>query len=318
MTAERPPRIARGQTIGVVAPAGPIHTAKLERGLACLGDAFRVRIAPSLSAPRTPDGSIAALREGRWQPGYLAASDEVRAAEFNAMLRDPDVRGIVLARGGYGIMRILPALDADALRRDPKPIVGFSDATALLAWAYAAGVRGIHGPMLQRAPELPPSDIVHLVQLLTDPTPPGRRPWQLAAHGKGSYRGPVIAANLTLWSMLVGTPWTLPMRGALALIEEVGERPYEIDRYLTQLTLTGELAKPVAVIIGDLDKCEDTAEAPDASLATILERLRAAGTAAATGAPVGHGLRNEPIPFGAPAILDLDSATFEILEGAVL
>ncbi len=71
-------------------------------------------------------------------PSYLAASDETRAAELNAMIADPDVRAILLARGGYGLMRILPRLDPSVLRADPKPIVGFSDATALLAWAHAA------------------------------------------------------------------------------------------------------------------------------------------------------------------------------------
>jgi muramoyltetrapeptide carboxypeptidase len=136
MSAERPPRIARGETLGVLAPAGPVKMDRLHRGLDRLGDAFRIRLAPSLTAPRS--AGVAS---------YLAASDEVRASELEAMLRDPDVRGILLARGGYGITRILPRLDVAALRADPKPIVGFSDATALLAWAYAAGVRGIHGPM---------------------------------------------------------------------------------------------------------------------------------------------------------------------------
>ncbi|MDB4954772.1 MAG: hypothetical protein JWO36_2341 [Myxococcales bacterium] len=106
------------------------------------------------------------------------------------------------------------------------------------------------------------------------------------------------------------------------MIEEVGERPYEIDRYLTHLMLTGELAKPAAVVVGDFARCEDRqpptgVDPPNAALATVLERLHAAGTAAASGAPVGHGDRNEAIPFGAMSELDLDRGTFEILDGAV-
>ena len=304
-----PPRIARGQTLGIVAPAGPVKRERLERGLARLGDAFRIRLAPSLTAPREPVAS------------YLAASDDTRAAELTAMLADPDVRAIVLARGGYGLMRILPRLDPDLVRRDPKPIVGFSDATALLAWAYAAGVRGIHGPMIAQLGELPDADIAALVAMLTEPRAPGERPWALAAHGRGTHRGHLVAANLTLASMLVGTPWPLPLGGAIALLEEVGEKPYELDRYLTQLALTGALADTRAVVLGDLTRCTDAnpptgvPDPADAALATILERL--AALPVAVGAPIGHGTRNEPVPFGAACELDLDRGVFAIRDAAV-
>jgi muramoyltetrapeptide carboxypeptidase len=133
----------------------------------------------------------------------------------------------------------------------------------------------------------------------------------------------LLPANLTMVSVLAGTPWALPLRGAIMLIEEVGERPYALDRYLTHLTLAGELTKPAAVIVGDLVRCVDPqppagGEDPaSAALDTVLERLHAAGTPAAVGAPIGHGDRNEPVPFGAAAVLDLDQQTFEISEAAV-
>lgn len=312
MTAIAPPRLARGQTIGIVAPAGPVKLDRLRRGLDRLGDAFVLRVAASVTAPRAPG-----------VPSYLSAADDVRADELATMIADPDVRAIVLARGGYGLMRILPRLDPDALRRDPKPIVGFSDATALLAWAHAAGVRGIHGPMIAQLGELGDGDVARLIAVMTESTAPGLRPWPLVAYGRGSYRGPLVAANLTMAAMLAGTPWQLPLRGAIALLEEVGERPYEIDRYLTHLAQTGELAKPVAAIVGDLTRCEDpnpptgTPDPPDAALAVVLERLHAVGVQAAVGAPVGHGNRNEAVPFGAACELDLDARTFAILEPAV-
>jgi muramoyltetrapeptide carboxypeptidase len=227
----RPPRIKRGETLGIVAPAGPIKVEKFKAGLARLGDAFRLRVADSVTAPHPPD-----------VPSYLSAADDVRVAELDAMLNDRDVRAILCARGGYGLTRILPRLDAEALRRDPKPIIGFSDATALLAWAHAAGVRGIHGPMVVQMSLLPDADIAYLIELVSDARAPGVRPWRLAGHGKGRYRGPIIPANLTMFSLLVGTPWQLPVRGAITLIEEVGEKPYELDRYMTHLALTGELA----------------------------------------------------------------------------
>jgi muramoyltetrapeptide carboxypeptidase len=310
-----PPRIRRGQTLGIVSASGPIKLERLHAGLARLGDAFTLRLAPSLTAPR--EAQI---------PSYLAASDETRAAELNAMIADPDVRAILIARGGYGVMRILPRLDPDALRRDPKPIVGFSDATALLAWAHTAGVRGIHGPMGVQLERLPASDVEHVIALLSDARAPGVRPWTLGASplgARGTYIGPLLAGNLTMIAMLAHTPWALPLRAAIMLIEEVGERPYELDRYLTQLALVGELAKPSAVIVGDLVRCVDPnppaggTDPTDAALATVLERLHAAGTAAAFGAPIGHGDRNEAVPFGGNAILDLDRSTFEITDPAV-
>ncbi len=304
-----PPRIARGQTLGIVAPAGPVKLERVQRGLARLGDAFRIRLAPSLTAPREPG------------PSYLAASDDTRAGELSAMLADPDVRAIVLARGGYGLMRILPRLDPELLRRDPKPIVGFSDATALLSWAYAAGVRGIHGPMIAQLGDLGDGDIAALVAMLTTSTAVGVRPWSLAAHGRGMHRGHLVAANLTMASLLVGTRWALPLAGAIALFEEVGERPYELDRYLTQLALTGALAETKAVVLGDLTRCVDAnpptgvPDPEDAALATMLERL--AHLPVAVGAPIGHGMRNECVPFGAACELDLDRKTFAITEPAV-
>lgn len=307
-----PPRVARGQTIGVVAASGPVRPDRLRHGLACLGDAFVLRVGASVTAPRVPG-----------TPSYLAAADRIRAAELTAMLADPDVRAIILARGGYGAMRILAELDPALLARDPKPIVGFSDATALLAWAYRAGVRGIHGPMIAQLSDLAPDDVAHLIRVLTEPSPLGERPWVLRGHGRGRVRGPLVPANLSLASLLVGTPWQLPLAGAIALLEEVGERPYEIDRYVTQLALTGALATTAAAVIGDLTRCSDPnpptgePDPDDAALAALLDRLAAAGVPAATGAPIGHGSRNEAVPFGAMCELDLDRGALAILEPAV-
>jgi len=220
----------------------------------------------------------------------------------------PRFRAIILPR------RLRDHADPAAARRrpparDPKPIVGFSDATALLAWAHAAGVRGITVDDRSARHACRTPDVARLVTLLTDPSPPGVRPWSLTTHGRGIHRGPLVTANLTLASMLVGTRWPLPLAGAIAMFEDIGERPYEIDRYLTQLALTGATADTAAFVMADFTNS-------DGAVATVIERLR--DRPLAIGAPVGHGERNEAIPFGAPAILDLDAGTLEILEGAVL
>ena len=128
-------------------------------------------------------------------------------------------------------------------------------------------------------------------------------------------------ANLTLMSVLAGTRWPVPLGGAIAVIEEVGERPYEIDRYLTQLSLVGALPTLAGAVIGDLTRCIDAsppsgaADPPDAALQTMLERL--APLPVAVGAPIGHGTRNEAVPFGARAELDLDRGVLAILDAAV-
>lgn len=306
-----PPRIERGQTLGICAPAGPVNVARLNAGLQRLGDAFRIELAPTLLAPR-PAGV----------PSYLSASDDQRADELAFMIANPDIRAIVLARGGYGLLRILERVDPALLRADPKPIVGFSDATALLSWAYvAAGVRGIHGPMIVQLADLPEAHVAHLIGMLTNPRTSGPRPWDLAAHGRGRHAGQLVPANLTLASMLVGTPWALPLAGAVLALEEVGEKPYEIDRYLTQLRLTGALDKVSAVILGELVRCTDPlppaggVDSPEAARAVVIERL--AKIPLATGAPIGHGRLNEAVPFGARCVLDLDRRTFEITDPAV-
>ena len=161
------------------------------------------------------------------------------------------------------------------------------------------------------------------VALLTEPRPPGERPWPLRGHGRGRVHGALVPANLSLASLLVGTPWQLPLAGAIALLEEVGERPYEIDRYVTQLALTGALAGTAGAVIGDLIRCRDPSPPsgePDpegAALAALLDRLAAAGVPVAVGAPVGHGDRNEAVPFGARCELDLDRGALAILDAAV-
>lgn len=313
-----PPRLRKGDRVGVIAPSGPALPASLARGLESLRGVFAVKVAPSAEHAAPPP----------FAP-YLTASDEARAEETNAMLRDPDVRAVIMARGGYGLMRILPLLDAVALRADPKPIVGFSDGTALLSWAHAAGVRGIHGEVVVRVVPERPEALGELVHALTDPRPLGRLPWSLhagsasAASAAEPLEGRLVPGNLVMTTHLAGTPWQLPLDGAIFGLEEVGERPYELDRCLTQLYLTGQLAGVRGVVVGDLVRCMDPLPGPGAdddpasALAVVAERLERFGLPALYGAPFGHGRFNPPLPFGARCRLDAAARTLELLDGAV-
>ena len=310
MTAIAPPRVRAGDVVAIAAPAGPVKEASFDRGLELLAERFPLRVADDV----------------RRRTGYLAGPDARRIDELNGYLRDPDVRAIVLARGGYGITRILPELDAAALAADPKPIVGFSDATALLAWAEKAGVRGLHAPMVNKLADVRAEDVEALARMLVDPTPPGKLAWTMAdvgTGGGGTRDGRLLPGNLALFAHLIGTPWQPDTDGALLLIEEIGEKPYAIDRYLTHLHLAGVLRGVRAVVVGDLVRCNDPGLAADAiddpgpAIAVVDERLRAFGLPGLVGAPVGHGARNAPVSWGARATIDLDAAALEIHEGAV-
>lgn len=319
-SAATPPRIRLGDTIGVIAPSGAPLAEALQRGLKALAGAFTVKVARSALAPTPPPHAR-----------YLAASDAERAHDTNEMLADPDVRAIIMARGGYGLHRILPELDARALRADPKPIVGFSDGTALLAWAWENGMRGIHGEVVVRIGSERPEAVDDLVRVLTDPRPLGRMPWSLhsasdqwdAANATPVVTAPMFPANLAMACHLVGTPWQLPLSGATWWLEDVGARPYEIDRYLTHMKLAGQLHGLAGVVVGDLVRCMDPLpeigdlDDPRAALAVVRDRFSSCGVPVLYGASFGHGRYNPPIPFGARCTFDPASALVEILDGAV-
>jgi muramoyltetrapeptide carboxypeptidase len=299
---KRPPALQPGDVVAVVAPAGPVPRDAFFRGLRILEGRYLVQHDEALFS----------------REGYFAGSDARRAAELNRYLRDPQVKAIVCARGGYGLLRILPLLDADALRARPRPIVGFSDVTALLAWAHgAAGVRTIHGPVVTQLGELPAADAAALVRLLEEPAPTG--PWfrEMTAVVPGRARGPLLGGNLEVLSRLVGTRYLPRLQGAILVLEEVGERPYRIDRTLTQLLLAGVLDGVAGVVVGRLEKCEEPDGSGPSAAEVVRERLAPLGVPFCVGAPVGHAERNKPFPFGAPALLDATAGTLELAEGAV-
>jgi muramoyltetrapeptide carboxypeptidase len=300
-----PARLRPGDTVAIVAPASPVPGDRLRAGIERLADRYRLRV---------PDDIERAA-------GYLAGSDEERAEELNRAFRDPDVRAIWLARGGYGLLRLLPLLDASALRRDPVPIIGFSDATALLGWAeVVAGVRGVHGPVLVQLGKLPAEDATAVVDLIEGRAPDGPLLTGLGrtgAAGAGRIEGPLYGGNLCLLSHLARTPYFPSLEGAVVLLEEVDEKPYAVDRYLTSMALAGGWNRAAGALVGDLTACTDPKYPDRSALEVVAERLAAFGVPALGGAPIGHGARNRAVPFGGRCALDLDRGTLELLEPAV-
>lgn len=297
-----PPAVERGSTAHVVAPSGPVPMERFETGLKVLRRALSLdlRIAANLLE----------------QEGYLAGSDRARVEAMHVAFGDPESRAIFCARGGYGATRLLGTLDPQRLRARPKALVGFSDITALLCWAYvSAGIRSIHGPVVTQMSTLHPEHVDRLVDMLR-----GDLPQPLSAaegtvlHG-GTVEGPLFPANLEVLRALVGTRWFPPLQGAILALEEVGERPYRVDRSLTHLLSSGALRGVRGVVLGQFIRCDaDDGVGPTAQQ-VALERLRTLGVPVTTGFPFGHDtVHNAALPFGGLVRLSADDCTLEFLE----
>jgi muramoyltetrapeptide carboxypeptidase len=297
----RPPALRPGDAIAVIAPAGLPDPQLLARGLALLGERYDVRLRRAL--PGEP-----------W--GTLAGPDDVRADELCWALGDPEVRAVIAARGGYGTTRILGLGPLEVLARSPRVVIGFSDLTALLGGVLGrAGLAAIHGPMVCQIGEQGPAALGALVAIMESAVP---RP---AVEGlvtvvPGVARGPLVGGNLTMLAHMVGTVLLPSMAGAVLFIEEVGERPYRIDRCLTHLEMSRALDGIAGAVVGQLTDCR--AEQGELSAETVVEeRLGRLGVPVARGLAAGHGWPNTPLPLGVTVELDSSAGRLRFLEAAV-
>jgi muramoyltetrapeptide carboxypeptidase len=299
---KKPRALRPGATIGIAAPGGPVDPEHLLAGEACLRAAG--------FATRRRDDLVARC-------GYLAGDDERRASELMELVRDPQVDAIVCARGGYGCDRILPRLDAALVRRAAKPLVGYSDVTALLLWQRrCAGLMGFHGPMLDRPRDLDPEAFTGLLDCLRGQA---ALPVVLRGEGRGGglAEGRLVGGSLTLVAASLGTAWQVDARGAILLLEDVGERPYRIDRMLQQLRGAGVLAAAHGIGLGAFAGCED-ARYPQPTADEVLDEiLRPLGLPLVIGLPFGHVSGNFAWPVGGRATLDGERGELRILEQGV-
>ncbi len=295
-----PPPLRPGDCIGIVAPSSPQRDDdRLRRGIRYLESrGYRVREGASL-----------------WNRyGYLAGRDRERADDFNAMLRDPDVRMIIAGRGGYGATRILDRLEFDLLRHDPKIVVGFSDVTAINCASLAlADVVTFSGAM--PGVDFWQDDIDAFAErsfwtavTSAEPLGPIVQPesHQLTPLRDGVARGRLIPANLTLLTALLGTPYLPDLAGAILLIEEIGEETYRLDRHLSQLDNAGVLRSIAGLAFGAFTGTEPKRVSVDplpldAVLSHYLDR---AGVPAVGGILYGHIDTKLTLPVGAPAMID--------------
>ena len=299
----RPPRLRAGDIVRIVAPSGPVPREGFEAGLRVLRGRYDVRF---------DDGVFQ-------RDGFLAGTDQRRLDELTAALADPEARAVLMARGGYGLLRLLPFLDPALLRASPRPLVGFSDGTALLAFAARAGVAAIHGPVLTQLGGLSEPDQRALFQILEEPSP-GMLLADLDELIPGRVQGRLLGGNLEVFSRLLGTPFLPDLAGAVLFIEDSGERPYRVDRLITHLDLAGVFGAVSAVLVGDFSGCTEPEALRDGSPRAedvLLDRLGRLPIPVALGAAFGHGSRNAALPYGCLVELDTRHGTLSALEGAV-
>lgn len=302
-----PPRIKSGDLIALTAPAGAIFNEESiqKATLAFEGQGFRVKHGDTL----------------KQQFGYLAGTDEFRANELHTLFQDKSVRAIIAMRGGWGCARLFRYLDFNLIAQNPKIICGFSDISALLLAIYKkTGLITFHGPVGNSTLEgftmenflriVKDGEALKMIQPNTDP---------LKIISKGTATGKLFGGNLSVWCSLIGTEYLPDTTASLLFFEETEEEPYQVDRMLTQLEITGTLKTSAGIIFGKCTKCE--AEEPDKSFTleeVYKQKFEKLAVPVATGFNFGHVKDKFTFPVGANAIFDTSDSSVKLLQSCVV
>ncbi len=258
--------------------------------------------------------------------GYLAGTDEQRAEDIMDMFIDPDVDAILALRGGWGCARMLPLLDYEAIRANPKALIGYSDITALLLAIYArSGLVTFHGPVGRsnwsiRTVEAFLDVLMRGERLQLDPVEAEDRQTRLdpirPIRG-GIAEGPLVGGNLSVVSALIGTPYLPDFAGHVVFFEEVSEQLYRVDRLLTQFILAGSFKDAAGIVFGQCARC--TGDSGVDGMAWLLrDHLLSLRKPTWTGAPIGHVSPVYTLPIGIPVITDSTIGMLRMLEPAVV
>lgn len=283
-----PNRLNPGDTIGIVAPAGPFDRDTFERGVKALEDLGFAVFAP----PGLLDAS-----------GYLAGSDQHRARFINQLFADKGIAAIICARGGYGSIRILPLLDFRTIADNPKVFIGFSDISVLLTvLSDRCGLATFHGPVVTSLADAPAATRQALLQAVSSDAK-----LEIKAAGgttikPGSGSGMVCGGNLTTLCHLVGTPYAPDFAGKILFLEDRGEAPYRIDRMLMHMKLAGCFENMAGIALGSFENCGPI----DDLYHLVAETFREEALPILAGLDVGHGKNNLTLAFGVEATLDAD------------
>jgi len=281
--------LKKGDTIGVAAPSARFVDEKLQQGIACLEElGFKVHV---------PRGIYGEKR-------YLAGEDRSRADIVNQMFKDPIIKGIIAARGGFGAMRILDYLDWELIADHPKLFVGFSDNTALLtALGQRAGIGSLHGPNAVSLAKADPLTISSFYDAIT-----GNLNEIAVSRGiclkPGQGRGGLAGGNMATLTHLIGTRYQPDFDGAVLFLEDVGEPAYKIDRMLSQMKMANLFQNLAGVITGSFENCANQEYIPD----IVAEIFDEYNVPVLMGLASGHGPLNLSLAMGTDVILDASKA----------
>ena len=283
-----PARIKPGDTIGIVAPAGPFDRQTFLRGVRILEDmGFQIFIPPGL------------FEKNR----YLAGSDNHRVQFVNQLFADTSVDAIICARGGYGSMRILPMLDYDAIQNNPKVFIGFSDITILLSVLVSrCNLVTFHGPVVTSLADASKETKCSLFSNVTSDSNLEIKLFSGETIIPGVAAGEVCGGNLTMLCHLVGTPFAPDFENKILFLEDRGEAPYRIDRMLVHMALAGCFKGLSGIILGTFEECGPIEDV----IKIVVEVFEKYSIPILAGLDAGHGRHNLTIPLGIEATLDAD------------
>jgi muramoyltetrapeptide carboxypeptidase len=295
----KPPKMIRGDGIGVIAPAGPVTPSELQPGITTLeSEGYPVF-----------QGNYLYQREG-----YLAGHDDERLEDLHTMFQRDEIKAIICARGGYGSLRLLDWIDFELIKRHPKIILGYSDVTALLLALFReTGLVTFHGPMVKDCTKNDLKNLASFFRLVRDDVPFEMDLETSQVHNPAVVKGPLLGGNLSLVVSLIGTPFEPSFQGALLFIEDRREPIYRIDRMMTQLRLCGVLREISGLLVGQFDEDGDTAAVRD----LMIERVSDFDIPVICDLPFGHGQDNITLPIGLTATLDPEKGRLIIPEVSV-
>lgn len=302
----KPQRLKVGDSVGLISPASSVDREDIEfftETLAQLG--LKVKLGVHILD----------------QYGYLAGKDADRAADVNAMFADSSVQALLTMRGGWGCNRILPLLDYELIRRNPKILMGYSDITSLLLAIYAhSGVVTFHGPVgISTWNQFSVGYVQRILfngELMTLRNSPNT---PVGTITPGKARGRLVGGNLSVLAAMVGSSYLPDWNQTILFVEETGEDVYRVDRLLTQLKLAGILEQLAGFIFAQCTKCSaGEGNEPSLTLQQVLsDYIKPLGIPAWYGSMIGHIPDKFTVPVGVEVEINAGQGTIQMLESAV-
>lgn len=312
----KPQRLLPGDKVGLITPGSYIPDTGYEKAINNLTQ-LGLQVVPGKY-----------VREKR---GFTAGTDAQRLEDLHTFFEDPSIKAVWCARGGYGCSRLLPLINYELIKNNPKIIIGYSDITALLQAIFLqTGLVGFHGPVAGAT--WTPYTIQHIkgilfdsftnpyvIRLADEELTPEKEHFKPYSINPGTVTGRLMGGNVSLLAALAGTPFAFDATDKLLFMEDIDERPYSLDRMFTQLRQSANLHKAKGLILGVFEGCNPKKEEESLSLKeTISDRLSDLNIPAVYGLSFGHVPNNFTLPVGIMAELDTENKTLTYLESPTI